>query len=44
MAAAFFFKLNIIQRIIVDYLINLLKCLNGWQCDPVWNLLRLEMP
>lgn len=26
MAAAFFFKLNIIQRIIVDYLINLLKC------------------
>lgn len=26
MAAAFFFKLNIIQRIIVEYLINLLKC------------------
>lgn len=26
MAAAFFLKLNIIQRIIVDYLINLLKC------------------
>lgn len=26
MAAAFFKKLNIIQRIIVDYLINLLKC------------------
>lgn len=26
MAAAVFFRLNIIQRIIVDYLINLLKC------------------
>lgn len=26
MAAAFFFNLNIIQRIIVDYLINLFKC------------------